>query len=347
MKGIYLFLICVIGIHSMSAQEQEKDLYIGWNHLLTIGTDLSQLVKINPRIGEEGSSIRWGGSLEMKNILVDQFYEFRNRIELQLGGFRNETDQFIDTSTQALLNPFRKNYDRVEWQLLFSREIVPERDYITAEQYAISQLTPSFDGNYFNRALPELRKLSGFLSPVISTTSVGLERRKSSIYSIYVSPAALKVLHVKNDEVASIPALNSIGDSIEFFGTGIHGNELDFNVETLEVLSYEKTKTFFGAQLLFRYQNEIIKDKLEFENETRLFLDYLNTPLQLDIQLNAQINFMLLKGLQIGFIADIIRDNNLIFQSADPARTNQIARSIFTKGTSYMHRLMLRYTFEK
>ena len=346
MKPLILTFCFLITLTMITAQEVREELFVGWNHLFSIGADLNQIAKINPRIGQEGSSLRWGGDFEMQNIFADPYFEFRNRLLLQLSGFRNETDQFLDSLTQTIINPFRKNYDRLEWQLSFSKEITPDRDFFTMEQYMTTTLTTAFDGNYFKRAAPNLRKLSGFLSPALSTTSAGLERRKGNLYSLYFAPLALKILYVGNDEIASLPAINTIGDTIEFFGTGIHGNDMVFDTINQRVISFRKSKAFLGSQLVFRYRREIIPERLELENESRLFLDYLNSPLQLDIQLNGKVNFLLFKGLQISFVVDLIRDNNLIFQSADLARTNQIPRSTFTKGTSYMHRILLRYTFE-
>ena len=265
---------------------------------------------------------------------------------MEIAAIKNESEAFIHPESGELVNPVKKNYDQIRWRTKYAKEIRDERHYLAAEHFLYTSLTGSYEGNYFKSVDENSRKLSAFLSPMTSTLSVGYERRNPTSYTLYLSPLALKTLWVADREVASLPALNVFRDSVQFLGSGIHGNSLTYDEESGIVEDVRQARLFMGAQILFNYDREIIVDKLIVANETRIFFDYLDRP-TLDINLNLEVSLVILKGLRLTLISELIKDDNLFFQSAQRQTLRDVENRILRKGTSYSQRLALRYAFEK
>lgn len=340
-----LVLIFIYCIAHQSAGQARNELFAGWNHLVNLGVSGNSNFALNPKVGQEGNTTQLGINFDISNINIDTDYIFENKLELNIGLSKNSSNT-IELDSSSLITPFKKNYDYLILKTKYSKQIKYSKNYIAAESHLNTQFLPSYTDNYIKQHSNDFTLLSEFLSPLISTFSIGYERRNDFDYVIYFSPITSKVIFVNNQELAGRPALNESRDSTVYLGSSLHGNELEYDEELQEVTSFSKTRFFFGSQLTLEFNKDIIQDKLLLQTESRLFYNYNGPKKHLDIQIRASVQFTLFKGLSLGLTAEYIDDDNLFFQDSSNNQRSS-SSNILKRGVSYNHRFVLTYALSK
>jgi len=342
-------LILVLQYHFalvLSAQNK-SELYSGWNHLINIGAAINSNFSLNPRVGQEGNSMQFGVDVELSNINIDSDFIFENNLKLNLGFVKNSSGEIELPDENKVISPFKKNYDFLSLKTKYSKQINYSSQYIAAESFISTQLVSSYTDNYVKKHTEEHKLLSQFISPMTATFSIGYEIRNDFDYVIYFSPFASKLIYVQNPEIAAIPALNETSDTTIFLGSALHGNELEYNSELQEVSSFKKSKLFYGSQLALEFNKDLVPEKLFVSTAARFFYNYIGTEKHLDIQTNATIQFTIIPGLTIGISAEYLNDDNLFFQDLSARGSTENDRLKLKTGSSYNHRLVLNYSFNK
>lgn len=327
--------------------QDKSDLFSGWNHLVNLGASVNSNFSVNPRVGQEGNSMQFGLDLAVDNINIDNDFIFENSFELNLGIAKSPSDIIELAQENKIINPYKKNYDYLKLKTKYSKQLGYSNNYIAAESFINTQLLPSYTDNYLREHTEEHIRLAQFISPMTATMSIGYEKRNDFDYVIYFSPFTTKIIHVNNEDIAAMPALNSSADTTIYLGSSLHGNDLVYDEEQQRVSSFSKSKFFYGSQLTLEYNKEIIEDKLLVQTATRLFYNYNGEVKHLDITANASLRFNVLAGLSIGISSEYINDDNLFFQDSSQQKTKEIGRTNLVKGSSYNHRLVLNYALSK
>lgn len=326
--------------------QAKSELFAGWNHLINLGASVNSNFSLNPRVGQEGNAMQFGIDLEIDNINIDSDFIFENNFKLNLALSQSSSNGIEVPEENEIITPFKKNYDYLSLRTKYSKQINYSNNFIAAESYHSTQLTPSYTDNYLKQHIKEHELLSELLSPLTSTFSIGYERRNDFDYVIYFSPVTSKIIYVNNKELAGRPALEITNDTTIYLGSSLHGNDLEYDIESQEVKSFKKTRFFFGSQLTLEFNKELIADKLFVQSDTRLFYNYNGPTKHLDIQTRASIRVTILNGLSLGLTAEYINDDNLFFQDLSQQQTNSSSTKLI-RGSSYNHRLVLNYTLSK
>lgn len=342
-------LISVLNCHFvlfLSAQNK-SELYSGWNHLINVGAAINSNFSLNPRVGQEGNSMQFGLDVEISNINIDSDFIFENSLNINLGFVKNSSGEIELPDQNKVISPFKKNYDFLSLKTKYSKQINYSNQYVAAESFISTQLISSYTDNYLKKHTEEQKLLSQFISPMTGTFSIGYEMRNDFDHVIYFSPFAAKLIYVQNPEIASIPALNEKSDTTIFLGSSLHGNDLEYDTELQEVSSFKKSKLFYGSQLALEFNKDLVPDKLFISTGARFFYNYIGTEKHLDIQTNATIQFTIIPGLSIGLSAEYLNDDNLFFQDLSARTSSDNDRLKLKTGSSYNHRLVLNYSFNK
>ena len=247
---------------------------MGWKTIGTFGLDLSQLALINPRIGAGENRIGAGGSIGLSAVNKQaKFYWISNGL-LQLAVQR------IGAST----NPFQKNVDllRLETQVGIPSKIA--NLYYAAAGSFESQLLKTYVGN-LTKSDKATDLLSQFLAPARVKLGLGLDYHVTPKFSVFFAPVALQYIYVGNDAIAK---------------TRVFGNDLD-----------KRTSTQVGAQIIARYNDKYLSDKITFGSVLNLYTAYNNNPGRFDVLWTNNIGVAITKHLSLGIFAEVFYDDDV------------------------------------
>lgn len=264
---------------------KEKDALKGFDEGWTVGTGfgltLDQAAVWQPRAGAGDNSFKFGGLGNLQATYKDGRFVWDNAGSLQLNFQR------LGRNTGNL--PFQKSLDELRLNSRPGYAITTDERWYAALDFGfVSQLLSTYLGNYLNEfegVDPTLRNglvnlndrdlLSNLFAPATITLSPGIDWKPNTNFSVFFSPAALKLVMVTNDDIAQIGAIDGDG---KYLGS-LNGNPqtAEMNADGIyEVTSFENTTRALGALARAKYNNTFLEDRVSFGSELNLYYDYLN-----------------------------------------------------------------------
>jgi len=255
----FLFALLAVAFTSTTifAQEKlkEREVLNGYSEGWTIGTGfgltLDQAAVWQPRAGAGDNSFKFGGLGNLQATYKAGRFLWDNAGSLQLNFQR------LGRNTGNL--PFQKSLDELRLNSRPGYAITADEKWYAALDFGfVSQLLSTYLGNYlseFEGVDPALRNgftnlndtgiLSNLFAPATINISPGVDWKPSTNFSLFFSPAALKLVIVADDEIAAVGAINMTSDSTSEYLGSLNGNPQTavFNeaTNTYDVTSFENT----------------------------------------------------------------------------------------------------------
>ncbi len=348
-------LLCLNSSAQTNLPEQNTETTIK-NWEVVFGLDLSQMLQINPPIGQGESRINLGIDLNVEHRTpgIKSFWTKSLIVDYVVQRIGSGTSPFNDSIKVA----FQKSNDLFRFSSHYG-QLLPHSSnklFWGVDAFIITQLSKTFEGNLM-RDLTGNGPQARMLSPVTTTLGPGISYRPDGLakeqerFFIYYSPVTWKMILVADDEIARTPALNDRSGEIEFLGS-FHGNPLEYDTSLMQVSDYGKARMHLGSFFRFRYDDILLRDKirtdgfaLTWDSDLTLFLDYLASPLRPDIDWRNSFSAKVFKGIELSLLLHLFYDDDRTLQKTNvELSTGNSSRGVrFTKGVSFTQRILLRY----
>ena len=277
-----------------------------WTIGAGFGLDISQLMQLNPKVGAGDNRIGVGavGTI-IANYRNDRTLWTNNLSILyaiqRTGAGKTTLDPGSDEN-----EPFEKSIDEVRLTSNYGFQTKENSNwYYSGDFTLLTQLTPSYLGNYLSPAVAGDMPTSKFMSPGIITLAPGLKYVPNDNFSLFLSPISSRMIIVSSDDIAAIPGFPENE-------RGLHGNpwrsETDF-----DNMDYQ-----FGASIAAIYQKKVANDRLAILSDLILYTDYLDSPFtHTAVDWRNELAFNIWKGLMLSFNLNLFYDHNIPVQITD------------------------------
>lgn len=354
MKKLSLFLLALLPIALLAQMNDadriksvqgatDKEAAEGWTRGAGIGLDIGSLLLINPRAGAGDNRIGFGGA-------ANYFAKYRmNKVAWDNIVSLNFSMQKIGA---GLLNPlvgqgkipYQKNIDELRLNSKFGYKTAEEsKFYYAADLAFLSQLTPTWSGNFMRDVFDTGTPVSKLFSPATINFSIGLDYKPQDNLSIYFSPIALKTILVLDDDIAATPVFN--GDGL-IVGS-LHGNPIEGDGMG-NVQSFENAFFAMGAALRTTYTKKLLGDKMSWTSNMLLFSNYLDKPQNIDIDWTNELAVTIIDGLQFSLTANLFYDHDVFVQQTNFDEVGGIERDangnpVLRRNVSLTFQPLLKY----
>ena len=246
----------------------------GWKTGGSIGLDLSQLMLINPKVGGGDNRIGGGGAIGLFANKKTGKFVWNSTGTLQLAAQR------IGDSKQ----PFQKNIDIL--RLTTEAGILSKNPklYYGAIASFESQLLKTYKGNFIKSDVKG-DLLSKFLAPARIKAGLGIGYKPTPKLSFFFAPLSVQYIYVGDDVLAK-----------DF---KVYGNDEGKN-----------SSTQGGAQLIGRYNDKFMKDKIVFGSNLELFSAYTNNFGRIDVLWHNDLGIQLFKNITLSIFTDTFYDDD-------------------------------------
>jgi len=320
-------------LQNLARSQRDQD--TSWVFGVGIGLDFNQLLQINPRVGAGEDRIAFGGLITSFVRYNKERVSWDNAASLILGVQRLGSG--LSTIRPDQPTPFQKSIDEVRIGSKFGLKMSDDSKFFySVDATLLTQITPTYAGNYMNdfSEAGDQGPLSRFFSPATVQVSPGIEYKPTEGLSFLFSPASLKTIMVLDDNIASIPALNSSGESL---GSGIHGTPWRSPDD------YDKVLFQVGAALKGFYAQKFFEDRFTFRSTLTLFSNYLDNPQNIDVEWLTESAFNIWRGFNIALTTNLFYDHDVFVQITDynePGGVRGLGRRV-----SFTQQLYLKYNY--
>ena len=195
--------------------------------------------------------------------------------------------------------------------LLISQLLPSHVDSATKKTY----LSPTNEGIY-NTTL-----VSKFFNPANITLAPGIKYQKSKNWYAFLSPAALKLIYVADQNIANL---------------GVHGTKKKDNSN-----EYERSQLGLGAMARVGYSNTFFK-RLNYTSELILYSNYLDKPQNIDVNWFNTIGIEIFKGFNLQFKADAFYDHDKLNSITDANAIGGLSGAT-GRRVNFIQQLLLTY----
>jgi len=301
-KLLFMFFAVALAGTTVFAQVKDKEELKDRETL----SGYDQAAVWQPRAGAGDNSFKFGGLGNLQATYKAGRFLWDNAGSLQLNfqrlGRNTGNLPFQKSLDELRLNsrpPFQKSLDELRLNSRPGYALTTDEKWYAALDFGfVSQLLSTYLGNYLNEfdgVDPALRNgfanlndqnlLSNIFAPATITLSPGIDWKPNTNFSLFFSPAALKLVVVANDDIARVGAINRKDDgTVEYLGS-LNGNPHDRDMVTFDSVSnnyiipdaaVENVTRALGALARARYNNTFLEDRVSFSSELNLYYDYLN-----------------------------------------------------------------------
>lgn len=359
MKTIALLTAVLLMMASITLQAQDKETEEEkyWTTGGAAGLDLGQMLFINPKFGAGEDRIGIAGSANLYAKYKKERVSWDNMVGLnfgvqRLGSFRKEI-------------PFQKSVDELRIASNFSYGITPTSPFgYSLDMLFLSQITPTYDGNFLSPETDSSLRdpIAQFFSPATLTISPGIaykQQTKFGEFSALLSPAALKMIMVGDDDIARL---------------GLHGNPYSEGVTSEEFVDnwrvqptgelagggfYARNYIQLGATLRAGYKHKFFKYTVEekgkekekhrvlFSTNINLYSNYLRLPQHIDVEWITNVDVFLFKGLSLSLMTNLFWDYDVLVQVDADNNIETGVNGYEDKGrrVSFLQSLSIKYNF--
>jgi hypothetical protein len=287
---LFALFVALAGLRAQAGDDRLKEVSnladakadSGWIFGGGMGLDLAGMGIINPRVGGGTSRLGLGGlgTLFANNKSTKFFWN--NQVSLQISA------QKQGQTAQSVSKGFQKNLDVLRLTSTYGHKFIADKWYLSVDLLAQSQLLKTYASNYLtNQSSATIKDsvVSNFASPLMVQFSPGVTYKPGDHLSFQYSPVAVRLIYVANDKIASL---------------NIHGNEAGKN-----------TFTGLGSELVGRYGNKFLSDRLSFNSSLRLFSNYLDGPQNIDVLFTNNLSLQIFKGISLDLLGELFYDQDV------------------------------------
>lgn len=274
--GIFMSLCCIAqdetikklrsdaeaGVKKDPADTTQKT----WKTGGTLGLNLAQGSLSNWAAGGDDFSLSLNALISYFAFYKKDKHSWDNTFDFNLG--------YIKTTTLGS----RKNDDRIDFLSKYGYALGPKLNLAGLFNFR-SQLLKGYSYTETSRTLT-----SAFLSPAYILLSPGLDYKPTTNFSVFVSPATVRWVIVRNDSIA---------------GRGLYG-----------VKPGENSRTEIGAFLTANYIANLGK-AVSYKGRMDLFSNYREEPKNVDLFMTNLFAVKLSKYLSATWMLDLIYDDNV------------------------------------
>lgn len=263
-----------------------------WTISSSFGLDLSGLGIVNPKVG--GGTGRFGlgglGNLTANRKGGHSFWN--NQISLQL------SVQRLGRTSLSQPSGFQKNLDILRLASTYGYRIIGEKWFVSADLLAQSQFLKTYKSNYLKPVTLDGKAdivVSKFLSPALLQFSPGISYKPDAHLTFQYSPVAIRYIYVADDSLAFL---------------NIHGNEVTRDANGV-ITSYKNYFLGTGSELVSRYENKYLNNRLAVNSSLRLFANYLDNPQNIDVLFSNNFSIQIVKGLSFDLLGELFYDQDV------------------------------------
>ena len=260
MKLLAAILILFISITGYSQDTIDTVQVKHWKLKAIYGLNGTQTSFVNWNAGGR-NNVSVLGSISASSLFDKNNLKWSNDFSIALGGLKNIDKQ----STEGL----QKTDDRIDLATNLGCKI-KEHFYISILGGFKTQMLDGF--SFPNDSI----RVSTFLAPGYVNIAIGIDYIKSDNFSIFTSPLAMKLTLV-NDQILA----NSGSFGVDAATYDNLGNVLTEG---------KRLRGEFGAYIKVKYNMTIAKN-IDLKSKLELFSNYLNTPENIDVNMEAIFNF--------------------------------------------------------
>ena len=303
-QSLLLSIIFCLSCNLSFAQEQDS-IPDNWDITLGLGTDITQLLQVNPKVGagENRFGVGWviNSIIEYKKdrLAWDNNVKWSFSIQRLGGGFFFNSEEKI---------PFQKSIDELRLGSKAGYKFSDDSKLFYAVDFSfLSQMLGTYDGNYLKDIKePDIENdpISRFLSPGQITFSIGIDYKPSNHFSLFLSPIGYKSILVLDDNIADNIVLNSAG---EITGS-VHGNPITTDASKKVLVSFDNVQHKMGSLLRASYNNKFLEGKVTFKSGLVMYSNYLTDLKKIDYEWTTETNFVVFKGLHLSLYTTVFYD---------------------------------------
>ena len=322
-----LALGILAGVLIVRASDSTSVDTLGWTIGAGIGSEFTQLLHINPKIGAGQNKIGLGGAVNFFANKKAQTFFWNNRVSWQFGVQKLGSGPLPSGGNI----PFQKTIDAFRLNSKAGNKTGKKSKFYYAADFSIfGQLTPTYAGNLLRDTSSggtAMNILSRFFSPLRLENSIGFDYKPNKKLSIFYSPSTYKAIIVADELIAS---------------RGVHGNPVQRD-EDGNIISFEKNAHLFGSNLKINFADNFFEKKIVFTSDLSLFSNYLRNPGRIDVDWNGEVALNVLKGLQLTMILTLFYDYDVLVQLTD----FDLAMDQWETGraVSFTEQFLLKYNY--
>jgi hypothetical protein len=278
----------------------------GWKTGGTIGLDLSQLALINPKVGSGDNRIGAGGAIGLfANKKAGKFL-WNSAATVQLAAQR------VGDKTAA----FQKNIDILRFNTEAGIVSKNPKLYYGAVASFESQLLKTYEGNFI-KSDNATKLLSKFLAPARIKVGLGVGYKFSDKLKFFFAPVSLQYIYVGDDALAK---------------KNVHGNDVGKN-----------TSVQGGVQLIGRYNDKFLEDKIVVGSSLELFSAYNHNFGRVDVLWHNDLGVKLFKNVTLTVFTDTFYDDdtNVVVERA--TAVNKLKEDRTAKRVSFAEGILIKY----
>lgn len=315
-RCLYLLFILLCTTHvawSQAGDDRLKELNDkvklegeGWKSGGAFGTDFAQLALINPKIGGGDNKIGLGGlGTFFTNYKKGKLY-WDNNFSLQLA-----VQELADA-------PWQKSLDVLRLGSRIGSQIKGEKLSAALDVQLQTLLLNTYEGNILNpKEEDSLDVVAKLFSPATISVSPGLDWKPNAHFSLFYSPASLRMLYVADKKIADLD---------------IHGNEKN-----------KQSRLSLGSNVKALYTNKYYNEKVALKSSLDLYSDYLDKPQNIDVLWSNDIGVALFKNLSLNLLVETFYDDNVsVIKDKDKYKANKTGTG---KAVSITEALYIKYNW--
>ncbi|MDB2656752.1 DUF3078 domain-containing protein [Crocinitomicaceae bacterium] len=247
------------------------------------------------------------GFISATAVYDNPIFDWDNSLDLALGGL-----QYLDGSGEGL----QKTDDRIEFTSKIGYRLKRRpKLYCTFVTGFRTQFLEGF--NFPNDSVRQ----SKFMAPGYLNLAAGMRYKPDDNFSVFVSPAAVKMTFVRDQALANVGA----------FGVEPAVFDTSGNVIT----PGRQFRPEFGASVRVIYNKEIAKN-IEMKSRLELFSNYLDRPENIDVNAEVLFNFKVNNWFSASANFNLIYDHDiLITDSNGNTGPRTQFKSVLGVGVSY------------
>ena len=277
----------------------------GWLVTMGLGTDIAQLLQINPKVGAGTNRIGLGWAINSSAQYRKERLAWDNSL---IWGFSIQRlgKGIFENGKKSV--PFQKSIDEFRLGSKLGYKFTAESRFFYAVDFSfISQMTNTYAGNYLRDVQePDVENdpISRFLSPAQATFSIGIDYKPNDHLSIFFSPIGYKAIIVANDGIADDVVRNSEG----MITGSVHGNPITKSTDEMQLVSFKNIQNKLGSLFRASYVDKFLKDRIAFTSGLAMYYNYSTESGKVDLDWTTETAFIVFKGLQISLLTNLFYD---------------------------------------
>ncbi|NNF34052.1 MAG: DUF3078 domain-containing protein [Saprospiraceae bacterium] len=339
---LMMVLVCIIfsGIQLLSQETDTTALEKPWSINLSLGTDISQLLQINPKVGagENRFGIGWvintNADYKKERLAWDTDLIWNFSIQRLGEGLLVGSEESV---------PFQKSIDEIRLKSKLGYKFKKESKFFYALDFSfLSQITRTYDGNYLKDIKnPEVddHPISRFLSPAQTTFSIGIDYKPNKKFSFFLSPLGYKSIMVLDDEIANDVVTNNQG----IITGSVHGNPVTLSEDKTTLLGFKNIRHEMGALFRAIYQNKFKKGKIKLKSGLVMYSNYLDTPSRVDYEWTTETNIQILNGLNLSLLTILFYDYDVFAYRSNSNLEDGVNQTPERDLISFTQQLVIKY----